>query len=290
MDGRAEVGPAGLAIRVMRPDDIPAGQRLREQAGWNQTADDWRRLLDWEPDGCFAAELGGAVVATATTTVYGPALAWIGMVLVDEGQRRRGIGKALFGHAMGYLDGRGVATIGLDATPDGKALYDQLGYRDAYGLERRIGRPPDLPPGDARPLAEADLPAVLGLDERASGCDRARILRALHAGAPDGCFVVERGGELAGYLLGRPGTRAWHLGPLVARDAETADRLVGAALRTHRGERVVMDVMDDNLDAVALAERLRLEPVRPFIRMTRGAPPPRPDFAMLYTSAAPELG
>jgi hypothetical protein len=91
-------------------------------------------------------------------------------------------------------------------------------------------------------------------------------------------------------LLSRPGTRAWHLGPLVARDGETAERLVRGALQDHRGEQAVMDVMMRNLTAVALADRLGLAPARPFIRMTRGAPPPPANLDLLYTSAAPELG
>lgn len=313
-----------LEIRRMTPRDIPDGLRLREQAGWNQTADDWGRLLAWEPDGCFVGEItdpaGRRVVASATTTVYSPALdlAWIGMVLVDSDYRSRGMGRALVRHAMAYLDGRGVSTIGLDATPVAKAMYDRLGYRDAYVLERRVGHaraPPDdgataetaAEPdrkrivGDTaarsepeiegvRPLRPDDLPAVAAFDARASGTERARILGALYAGHPGGCFVAERGGTLRGYLLSRPGTRARHLGPLVAADGGTTEHLVRAARRRRPNEPIVMDVVLGNRQAVALADRLGLEPLRPFIRMTRGAPPPPADLDAIYTSAAPEIG
>ena len=34
-----------VTIRPLAVDDIGAAQRLREQAGWNQTDHDWRRLL-----------------------------------------------------------------------------------------------------------------------------------------------------------------------------------------------------------------------------------------------------
>src|SRR5262249_8240740 len=78
----------GLTIRLMTGRDIPAGQRLREQAGWNQSDDDWRRLLAWEPTGCFVGELDGKIVGSTSTTVYGNQLAWIGMVLVDLDHRR----------------------------------------------------------------------------------------------------------------------------------------------------------------------------------------------------------
>jgi hypothetical protein len=51
-----------------------------------------------------------------------------------------------------------------------------------------------------------------------------------------------------------------------------------------------MDVVMPNAAAVQLAETLGLTLVRPFIRMTRGAPPPAVDTVRLYTSAGPELG
>ncbi len=281
----------------MTTSDIPVGQRLREQAGWNQSDDDWRRLLAWEPDGCFVGELDGQTVATATVTTYGPALAWIGMVLVDAAHRRRGIGRALFEHAMAYLDRRCIATIALDATPLGKEMYDRLGYVDAYGLERCVGVIPEVASvrgesldGGARPLRSSDLPALLALDALAFGADRARLLRSLAGDHPDGCTVVERGSDLVGYLLSRPGARGHHVGPLVALDELAAESLVRETLRPLGGTRVVMDVLLPNVHAGALASRLGLEPVRPFIRMTRGAPPPPADLDLLYTSAGPEIG
>ena len=249
-------------------------------------------MLRGKPDGCFVGEFGGAVVGSATVTYYGRALAWIGMVLVDTDHRRRGIGRALFEHAMAYLDRRGVRTIGLDATPIGKEMYVRLGYHDAYRLERRLGTTPALPPGGgaARAMRPEDLPAVAALDAPAFGADRARVLVALARDHPDGCYVVERDGVLAGYLLSRPGARARHLGPLVARDEATAEALAHAALRPWAGGQAVMDVLLPNSRAVALADRLGLQPLRPFIRMTRGAPPPPADLDLLYTSAGPEIG
>src|SRR5690348_4685599 len=107
--------------------DIPAGMRLKEQAGWNQLEADWRRLLDWQPDGCFLAELDGAPVGTVTTCRLG-AVAWVAMMLVEAGQRRRGIGRALMVHALDDLDARGVRTVRLDATPLGRPLYETLGF------------------------------------------------------------------------------------------------------------------------------------------------------------------
>ena len=103
----------------MTAADIAFGMRLKEQAGWNQTEADWIRALDLEPEGCFVAVLDGTPVGTETTCVFGP-VAWVTMVLVEQSVRGRGIGRALIERTMQFLEGRGVETVRLDATPLGR--------------------------------------------------------------------------------------------------------------------------------------------------------------------------
>src|SRR5437868_1321191 len=99
-----------LEIRLLTEGDIGAGMRLKELAGWNQTESDWRRLLKLDRQGCFAACIDHRVVGTATSTAYGPDLAWIGMVLVDPDYRRRGIATQLMQATLDSLRSRGVKT------------------------------------------------------------------------------------------------------------------------------------------------------------------------------------
>src|SRR6185436_6961512 len=113
-----------------RESDIPAALRLKELAHWNQTENDWLRLLRLEPSGCFCATIDGEVVATTTTTTYGHELAWIGMVLVDPTCRQMGIATRLMQVAMEYLSKAGIMTIKLDATPAGRGVYEKLGFKE----------------------------------------------------------------------------------------------------------------------------------------------------------------
>jgi GNAT superfamily N-acetyltransferase len=87
-------------IRTMKTDDLEFCLSLSKQAGWNQTEADWLRLMYFEPEGCFVAELDGSAVGTTTTCIF-DRVAWIAMVLVDENHRRRGIGTHLLKHALG---------------------------------------------------------------------------------------------------------------------------------------------------------------------------------------------
>src|SRR5438552_875414 len=96
-------------VRPMTAADLPLGLRLSHQAGWNQTEADWKRLFACQPDGCFVAEWDGTPVGTTTTAIFGE-VAWVAMVLVDEAARGRGVGTALVGHALEFLDRRRIPT------------------------------------------------------------------------------------------------------------------------------------------------------------------------------------
>ena len=131
-----------MNLRTMTTADIPAGMRLKDVAGWNQTPADWRCFLQSSPRGCFAAEVDGKVVGTAATIVYEQRFAWIGMVLVDPGFRGRGIGTRLLRKAVEHLDEIGIGTMKLDATPAGRPIYRKLGFEDEYEIERWLLKRP----------------------------------------------------------------------------------------------------------------------------------------------------
>src|SRR6266404_8815729 len=125
-----------MRMRHMTRQDIAGGMRLKDLAGWNQTEADWERFLSSSPDGCFVAEIDGRVIGTVTTIVYEDRFAWIGMVLVDPGFRNRGIGRALLQRAIEHLESRNLACIKLDATPQGKPVYEKVGFVSEYEIER----------------------------------------------------------------------------------------------------------------------------------------------------------
>ena len=172
--------------------------------------------------GCYVAERGGAVIATATSTVFTPRLAWVGMMLVDPACRRQGLGRTLLTRVLRWLEGpRGVACVGLDATPLGKLLYDTMDFRDEYTLQRLEGVAPAVAaPADVRPPTAADIPRPATLDQATLGVDRLRLLRDLFAAHPPVCHLLERAGTIQGYVLIRPGACRWYLGPLVATDPD----------------------------------------------------------------------
>jgi len=288
-----------LQIRQLRQEDIPSAMALKSFPGWNQTEDDWRLFLELIPGGCFALERGGTVLATSTAVPYGDAFGWIGMMLVHPDERRKGHGTRLLEKAVEFLERRGLVP-GLDATPMGKPLYERHGFQFLCGIERRIGMAPlDRKPHPAcSRLDAASLDAVLDLDGESFGADRSALLRGLLRREGSLGFLYRQDGRAEGYLMGRPGTRFFHLGPWVARDPGVAGGLLDAALSTIPGIPVGVDVLVPNARARILAEGAGLTAARTPVRMVKGSldshspghPPPggRPD--RIYGLAGLEWG
>src|ERR1044072_2501538 len=166
-----------VEIRLLFESDIPAAMQLKEAAGWNQTEDDWRRLLLLEPNGCFGAIRDGRLVGTTTTTTYGDELAWVGMVLVDPQHRRQGIAAKLMSVALDYLNGK-VGTVKLDATALGQPVYEKFGFQVESVVERWSGTGRSHSEEQAGIFGDS-LSELLALDRIAFNADRSKLIEAL---------------------------------------------------------------------------------------------------------------
>jgi GNAT superfamily N-acetyltransferase len=270
-------------IRLLTARDIPSAMKLKDAAGWNQTETDWRNVLALAPDGCFALDVDGVLVATATAVCFGRDLAWIGMVLTDPAYRGRGFARRIMEHSLEYLRGRGVRWIKLDATDMGRPLYERLGFRDECVIERWIRKAGNVVrPHDATSAFAMDRV----LDRDAFGADRSKLLQTL--AAIESCSIA--GG---GFAMGRPGSKAAFFGPCVSRSIEPARDLVAWFLGRHAGESVYWDILPANADAVALATEYGFERARELVRMSlseTGAEPLGNDDSLVFGTAGFEYG
>ena len=281
-------------IRLLLESDLPAAMQLKELARWNQTEDDWRRLLQLEPRGCFAATLSGRLVGTTTTTTYDGELAWIGMVLVDPENRRCGIATKLMRTALGYLSGK-VPTVKLDATSEGKAVYEGLGFEVESLVERWSGIVAARPENSenletAVQVGNETRRELLALDQRAFGVDRSRLINLLidnSCAAP--VILREKDRQMSGYALARRGTDADYIGPLITTKTEQAAGLLDGVLAQLSGRKIYIDLNSAfEMGANVLAER-GLTKQRDLIRMSYGT---RDHTAsrFVFAIAGPEVG
>jgi predicted N-acetyltransferase YhbS len=279
-----------IEVRLLRESDIPAALRLKELAQWNQTENDWLRLLRLEPNGCFCATMDGDVVGTTTTTTYRPELAWIGMVLVDPERRQLGIATKLMNVAMEYLSKTEITTIKLDATGVGFPLYQKLGFKEESLIERWAGvAGPESVAGS--PLDTEAHRQALVLDREAFGADRSKLVEMLiddyYIKPP---IAKNLDGRLTGYGLARHGTAAVYVGPLLATEREGAATLLDGLLSQMPGQRVYIDLNTEFDGGRRLLADRGFVKQRDLIRMSYGKESKAGSSPSIFAIAGPEVG
>ena len=274
---------AGMAPLVeMRETDAPAGFALSEEAGWNQTAEDWLLLIRLgRAFGIPGSE--GRLVATGLALPYPSAFGWIGMVIVHGPYRRHGLATRLMERSLAELRDRGLVPF-LDATPAGRPVYERMGFRAVEALTRWRGQGGGPEAHDLPPLV--DVAEIAELDRSAFGVDRSAVLADLLA-RKGALSRRDPGGD--GFLLARTGRTASYVGPVVARETGTALRLLESALAEISGP-VLVDVPDRQAEVNGLLAERGFGPERPFTRMALDQDTGFGDPALVRAIAAPELG
>jgi GNAT superfamily N-acetyltransferase len=271
----------GAILRKLQAPDVPAALQLSTEAGWNQTSEDWHMLIELAPEGCLAIEIDGEVASTATLLCYGRRLAWIGMVLTRIAYRGRGFARRLLTEALTIADHKQIETVKLDATDQGKPLYEKLGFRSEQPVER-WERPGSALVPSVGLTCNATPSKAWQADQHAFGLDRSELLESLarrHAPLSVSCS----------YLLTRPGRLTTYLGPCVAETPQCARTLIGRALETASTGGWSWDLFPANANAVALAQDFAFTPKRHLLRMVCGKDL-RGHVEAIYAIAGFELG
>ncbi len=239
-----------LPIRRLTHRDLIACADLSEDRGWPREEHKWGFLLT-AGKGYGIDDPEGGLVAACVVTEYGgwgrPELGAIGMVLVAGRHARQGVGRRLMRHVVSVM---GSTPLTLHATPDGRPLYEELGFKVTGRAEMLRGRfTPGGPKSEVvtRAATADDLPAIVRLDEEVFGTDRTPLITRLPAFA-DQLRVAEEDGRLIGYTAAWPNMDTHVVGPLIARDTETAKALITSlAARTERPLRTDIDVRHEEL-------------------------------------------
>ncbi|MEV8317903.1 GNAT family N-acetyltransferase [Streptomyces sp. NPDC059900] len=263
-----------LPIRRLTLRDLTACADLSQDRGWPREDHKWGLLLSAGAGYGIDDPDGNGLIAACVVTDYGPqerpGLGAIGMVLVAERHARKGLGRRLMQYV---IEGAGSTPLTLHATPNGRPLYEQLGFKTTGRAEMVRGRftpGGPLPDVATRPATAEDLSAIVRLDTEVFGLDRTHVLTRLRAFV-DQLRVAETDGTITGYAGAWPNMETHVIGPLIARDTETAKALIASlAAGSDRPLRTDIDVRHEEL--LAWVKERGLEPIAFNAVMTYGIP------------------
>ena len=281
-------------VRPMRSEDLEIAMVLKNAEGWNQTRSDWELFLENSPESCLVATHQDKVIGTVTGINYENKVAWIGMMLVNQAFRGRGISKKLMEAVIKSLSGS--SSIKLDATPAGYPVYEKLGFREEYVINRMTtdrfltGREGENNAPNVSPLTVENLTEVAAFDKEAFGADRMGVLAHAQRQQPDLSCIYKAENSVKGFLLARKGTRYTHLGPLMATDIGVAKTLLAYACGRRRETPLVLDAPVFDADWITWLESCGFGKQRDLYRMylKSNSHPGNPERCFLI--AGPELG
>ncbi|MBB6255150.1 GNAT family N-acetyltransferase [Nitrospirillum iridis] len=257
-----------VKLRDMTADDLPQAHALSRKLQWPHRIEDWDFML--RAGIGIVAEENEAIVGTIMGWPYGPEVATLGMVIVAGEKQGAGIGRQLMDAMMARLGDR---TIVLNATTEGLPLYTHLGFIPFGEIQQHQGAAfsvpiPSLRPNErVRPLSSSDHDAIVALDRRACGMDRAALFAELRKAAHG--VVLDRDSQAIGFALFRRFGRGYVIGPVVAPDAEGAKTLISHWLGSNAGMFARVDIPHDD-DLAAWLDDLGLPCVGRVTRMARG--------------------
>lgn len=249
-------------VDVASAADLEALAVLRTQQGWQRSETLMRAIQAWDGGRIFIvreselnpeAKEPRAPVAS-TSAIAAGTVGVIGTVMTREDYRRRGLARLVMEAALDWMRGRGVRSVLLDATEDGRPLYFRLGF---VGVEQSYFAYADIEELDysvIRLRAASDtvtvapvsaLERVRQLDMQAFGGDRIGFLRLLLESPRTWLYVAENEpGQPSGYALVRrldAPYRGLRLGPWVARTPGVAAALLRGILAVDAPWRSALD-------------------------------------------------
>jgi GNAT superfamily N-acetyltransferase len=283
--------PAGLTLREATLGDLPAILSLRESVGW--TPHEWAmRAVIGQGDTIFvvAEDDGGGIAAMGSGIVYPPSIGFIGNMVVAPALRRRGVGSEILDAVAGWLSRAGCDRLELNATDEGRPLYERHGFASrgtsaAVGISRRALRRLG-PASEARPIWLEDLERLAAYDRPRFGGDRSRLLELLTTDGIARGLLVERDGEMAGYAFLQ--AEDHRLGPMVADTPEMAVGLVAAMFEAEPElADVRLNLPPGNAGGAEWLKRVRVAMADWDGRMCRGPEIPRRDETIYQMTVGP---
>jgi Acetyltransferase (GNAT) domain len=132
-----------------------------------------------------------------------------------------------------------------------------------------------------------DIDSIALLDRSASGLERRFLLESFLSRPATRAWLFA---DDRGFVIAREGRRATQIGPLVARDAQDAIRLLDCASRAGKAQAFV-DVPTSRHEIATWLERQGFVRQRSFVRMSRGVAQGPPAIGeRCFALAGPEFG
>jgi GNAT superfamily N-acetyltransferase len=221
-------------IETLTSREIPDNIRLAAEVGWPDDEADWRVVH--EAAVVLGARKEGRLIGQGALGLYDGQAGTIAKMVVSPSAQRQGVGAAILDALLVEADRRGLAAVGLVATPSGQPLYESRGFVVTGHVAVFIGTPtPDPALVSERVIELTKVEPALALDRRFISCSRAGMLRGRFNEARVGALHGSPAGDPRGFALANGKGEYALVGPVIADDEAVARALTRVIFKACNG-------------------------------------------------------
>nr|MDO8099385.1 GNAT family N-acetyltransferase [Candidatus Njordarchaeota archaeon] len=264
-----------VSIRRLEDEDLNFAYEIVALERWNVRREDLKRMLAYEPDGCYIAKTKHGPAGHIFSVSYGR-LGWVGLLIVRPDCRNKGIATRLMKEAINYLLSRKVETIKLEANPEVANLYRRLGFVDEYDLLRLVGinrKPTFIQDRHMYKMRPDEISWILKFDAKYFGAERTKVLNKLYQEYSNLCFVSYIGTDIVGYIMCRKANFGYIVGPGVCspQNKKVTKKLLTSCLsRIEQNTKVFLDTPALNKATLEILRKFGFKQYSKNIRMRYG--------------------
>ncbi|TFG27257.1 GNAT family N-acetyltransferase [Candidatus Thorarchaeota archaeon] len=259
-----------MQIRKMIDQDLDFALQLTSSEGWSSTRLDFEELLQFDPDGCYIAEVDGKPVAMVCSSPY-DGFGFISNLIVDREYRCKQYGTILMNHIIDYLENRGIRTQLLDGVIKAVPLYERLGCVKKHRSMRLEGTVKPKESLYVRHMISNDLEVIDRFDTDCFGAPREKFLHSRFRHFPTLAKVLEVQGEIIGYIMGSESGDIIRIGPWVMREnLDLAEELLTDFAMEVEEKNLKIGVVENNVRALSLLQKHQFKEIGFSWRMLRG--------------------
>ncbi len=250
----------------MHPHEVAIAVEWARREGWNPGINDAELFYQADANGFFAGEIDGELVAVGSAVVYSDNFAFCGLYIVVPEHRGKGYGLELTKHRLNYC---GKRNIGIDGVLENVEIYQRIGYVSFY-QNRRYQFTASVMSYDTdniKTITPEDFTQILAYDRQCFPAQRDNFLKAWLTQEQGKSLAFTTDGKIQGYAVRRRCDEGYKIGPLFADNIEIATQLLNALQEDISGEIVLLDVPENNNDAVLLAQSLKMNVIFATARM-----------------------
>lgn len=254
----------GFTIRKMERSDLNIAIEWATKEGWNPGLNDAEIFYKVDPDGYFIGELKGTPIACISAIAYDCNYGFVGFFIVKPEYRGNQYGLALIAKAYKYMGNR---NIGLDGVLAKQNQYKQIGFEFYYKNKRYEGIAKKSGYSNLIKLDEIPIESVIEYDKRMFPARREQFIKEWVSQPNCHSIGYVSNKELIGYGVIRKCVVGYKIGPLFANNPIIAENIYNALTSNVIGEKIYLDVPENNIDAIALANNNNMKIVFETARM-----------------------